>query len=58
MAKRKDKKTTHTYKNMYLDKEEGTRVGFPLENFLENCTTPVPHHNRTNNIECEKGVNF
>jgi hypothetical protein len=45
--KEKIRKLQHTYKNMYLDKEEGQRVGSLLKNFSENSTTPVPRHNRT-----------
>jgi hypothetical protein len=46
--KEKIRKLQHTYKeNMYLDKEEGQRVGSLSKQLSENCTTPVPHHNRT-----------
>jgi hypothetical protein len=51
MAKRKDKKTTAYLQEHVSRQRGGPEGGFPLEKFLENCTTPVPHHNRTNNIE-------
>jgi hypothetical protein len=44
MAKRKDKKTTayQTYKNMFLDKEEGQRVGSLLKIFQRTAQLLFP----------------